>query len=343
MGASFLTSASLFTLFLLAPSIAMADQPVRSEASISFPESDRNAARREAQRSENRQQTRQKPRPRSGPPVRPESRPVPERSRQPRISGGDRPIIGYTPEIPYEGGNNRNGRNRDRDRDHDRRGRNRDRDHDRDSRGRNWNQRDHYRNDRHRYRNGYRDGRRSAWRDSRRHDRRHFRNRHNHSNVGITFSFGTTGYHNYSSGYGFGYGRNFGQRGHYSFLGGNFFQSGYNLYPWWYGDDFWGYRTHTGFRHGYGHIGHSNVYCTDPFHQAYGVYWNQSRRNSQHFTLHSNFTNGSFGGHQINSCHLENRRGHFGRRQAVIRMTMCWDGSSQRYVETGAVQLINYY
>lgn len=366
----FFAGASLLSLAVLTPATAFANPNVRSEASIAFPESDRNAARREAtrerrsanreRRSESRQQRQQQS---SQQPQQPRQRSHSENNRQPRISRGDAPIVGYNPVIPNESGRNHrnrdrsrdrnrnrdhagNGRNRDRSRDRNRNrdhagnGRNRSRDHARD-RNRS---RDHARNSRDHRRDRSRDHsrNRSYSRDHRRSNGRYYNGRPHRSNLNLLFSFGTTGYGNYGSRYGFGYGRNYGRAGHFSFLGGNYYQSSYDLYPWWYGDSRWGYRTRSNYRLGYGHIGHSNVYCTDPYHQSYGLNWNTSYTDRQ-FSLYSNTTNGSYGGYAINSCYLENRRGNFGRRQASIRVTVCWDDYSRQYVETGAVQLINYF
>ncbi|MCF6293684.1 MAG: hypothetical protein L3J04_09855 [Robiginitomaculum sp.] len=378
----YLAGASLLVAGVLIPSTAFANPNIRSEASIAFPESDRNAAKREANRerrseSRQRQQQRQQQREQQRSQPAPRQRSHSDRNRQPRMAGGDAPIIGYNPVIPDESGRNHRNRDRSRDRnrnrDHAGNGRNRDRSRDRNrnrdhagngrnrdrSRDRNRN-RDHAGNGRNRDRS--RDRNRDHARDHRRnrdHARDHRRNRDHarghrrsnsryysgrphRSNLNLLFSFGTTGYGNYGSRYGFGYGRNYGRAGHLSFLGGNYYQSSYDLYPWWYGDSRWGYRTRSNYRLGYGHIGHSNVYCTDPYHQSYGLNWN-TRYLDRGFSLYSNTTNGSYGGYAINSCYLENRRGNFGRRQASIRVTVCWDDYSRQYVETGAVQLINYF
>ncbi|MBL4618232.1 MAG: hypothetical protein JKY46_11100 [Robiginitomaculum sp.] len=363
----YLAGASLLVAGMLIPSTGFANPNIRSESSITFPESDRNAAKREANR-ERRSESRQQRQRQSA--QQPRQRSRSERTRQPRMSGGDAPIIGYNPVIPDESGrNNRNrdrSRDRNRNRDHAGNGRNRDRSRDRNrnrdhagngrnrdrSRDHNRN-RDHAGNGRNRNRDHARNGRnrdhardnrrnRDHARDHRRSNSRYYSGRPHRSNLNLSFSFGTTGYGNYGSRYGFGYGRNYGRSGYFSFLGGNYYQSSYNLYPWWYGDSRWGYRTRSNYRLGYGHIGHSNVYCTDPYHQSYSLNWN-TRYADRGFSLYSNTTNGSYGGYSINSCYLENRRGNFGRRQASIRVTVCWDDYSRQYVETGAVQLISYF
>lgn len=126
----------------------------------------------------------------------------------------------------------------------------------------------------------------------------------------------------------------------FSFFGGYGYQPGWSLYPWWYGDDYWGYRTRSGYRPGYGHIGHSNVYCTDPTHATYGDSW---RYDDNYFSMYSEWTDGAHGGYNIQDCHMENARGTFARSPAMVRETVCWDEGRQAYVATGAVQLISYF
>lgn len=126
----------------------------------------------------------------------------------------------------------------------------------------------------------------------------------------------------------------------FSFFGGYGYQPGWSAYPWWYGDDYWGYRTRSGYRPGYGHVGHSNVYCTDPSHATYQYNW---RYDDNYFSMYSDWTDGAHGGYNIRDCHMENARGNFDHRPAMVRETVCWDENSQAYVPTGAVQLISYF
>ncbi|PHS28238.1 MAG: hypothetical protein COA84_01660 [Robiginitomaculum sp.] len=172
-------------------------------------------------------------------------------------------------------------------------------------------------------------------REVRRHDRRHnrqvarnyYRNnyyggrnyygRHNHSSFGFNLGYGS-----------YGYGNRFGYP----------YYSNYDLYPWWYGDRY-GYRSQTSYRTGYGHRGHSNIYCTDPNHQSYGVNWSNGYQNQYAF---SQYTDGTYGGMNVRDCHRENNRGVFGRRSAVVSSMVCYDSANAEYYETGAKTLIRY-
>ena len=174
-------------------------------------------------------------------------------------------------------------------------------------------------------------------RDHRRYGRDHSRTRFS-INIGTGYGLGHGGY-----GYGLGYGRNFRDHGYYSLLGGHHYRSSYSLYPWWYGDTVWGYRTQTRYRTGYGHIGHSNVFCSDPSHEYYAVNWQDPYSNNHTFSPYSRLTNGSYGGYEINSCRIESKRDWFEGRRAIVQATVCWDDRSRRYVDTGARQLLNFY
>jgi len=304
--APILASASILALTLLAPSFAFADEPIRSsQANASFPTSDRQAAKREAQRSNNRNANRQV------------TQKTPAISNKPAPHNRDSVRNGHNRGNAHNRGNRRdhNSRNRHNSRDHNSRNRYNSRDH-------NSRNRDHRRNFARGHRNRY--------------NQRHIHNRHrNRSNFSLRI--GNLGHNNYgrSSLYASGFS--------YSFFGGDHFRSSYNLYPWWYGTRDFGYRTRSGYHNGYGHIGHSNVYCDDSRHRSYGPAWNNTAYGNQYFSTYSDQTNGTYGGYSINSCHLENKRGTFNSRRASVRATVCWDEQAQRFTETGAVQLISYH
>ncbi|PHS22415.1 MAG: hypothetical protein COA85_11590 [Robiginitomaculum sp.] len=167
-------------------------------------------------------------------------------------------------------------------------------------------------------------------REARRHERRHqrqyarnyYRNnnyygRHNHSSFSFNLGYGS-----------YGYGNRYG----YPFF------SGYDLYPWWYGDRN-GYRSRTSYRSGYGHRGHSNIYCTDPYHQSYGTNWG---RNYSNQFAYSSYTDGTYGGVDVRDCHRETHRGVYGRRSAIVSSMICYDNDSGDYYKTGAQTLIRY-
>ncbi len=183
----------------------------------------------------------------------------------------------------------------------------------------------HERNERRYERHERREARR-AHRRHERHERREARNyyrdnyyygRHNHSTFSFNLGYGSYGYGNR---YGYPY------------------YSGYDLYPWWYGDRY-GYRSRTGYRTGYGHRGHSNIYCTDPYHRSYGTNW--GRNYSDQFA-YSSYTDGTYGGIDVRDCHRETHRGVFGRRAAIISSMICYDNDSGEYYETGAHTLVRY-
>ncbi len=298
---SLFSGIGLATMLLLGPVAAMADQPVQSGNVPAFPESDRRAAAREENRQRtNTHRTQNRPDYRRNPP----------------------PISDLTQQERREHEMRRNRRNSNRDQAHER-------------------------HDRRQYRNGYRDGRRTYW-DRWSHDNnyrtRTYRPRRNQSqfsiHIGTGRGYGYERGYGRDYGYGLGYGRHIHQDGFFSLFGGQHYQPGYDLYPWWYGDRDWGYRTRGGYRTGYGHLGHSNVFCTDRHHRQYDPNWRNAYTDDRRFSTYSQYTNGGYGGYTINSCHLENRRGVFEGRDALVRVTVCWDEQNKRYTETGAVQLV---
>jgi len=333
MHRSLFLGAALATIFMFAPDMSQAEAFSTSQASTSFPTSDSAAAGREAiRRAQNGRQNQGARRHTQQPPM------ADTGGRANMLIGGTRPHTGENSRNRNR--NQHNGGNRNRNRDHNSGNRNRNRDHG--GNGRYRNRGDH---------NGYANNR-----DHRRYgnsrDHRRYGNRRGHSrssfsiNIGTGYgsglSHGSVGF-GYGHGYGSGYGRNFRDHGYFSLLGGHNYRSSYDLYPWWYGDTLWGYRDHSGYRSGYGHIGHSNVYCADYSHQNYTVNWQDPYSDHHAFSPYSNRTNASYGGYNINSCRLENRRGWFNGQRAIVRSTVCWDKKSRSYVDTGARQLIDFY
>ena len=321
MRLSLFAGVTVTSILLLVPVTGKSEPFETRRENVSFPTSDSAAASREANRRA------QNARNSSG-------RQIPH-NRQPQMAdvrGGANMLLGGT--RPHTNDNSRN-RNRQHGSGRDHRRYNNDGDHRRYGTGRDHRRygtgRDHRRYGRNRDHHRYGTGR-----DHRRYGRDHSRTRFS-LNIFSGYGLGHGGY-----GYGLGYGRNFRDHGYYSLLGGHHYRSGYSLYPWWYGDTVWGYRTRTSYRTGYGHIGHSNVFCSDPSHEYYAVNW-QYPSNSGAFSPYSRLTNGSYGGYEISSCRIESKRDWFEGRRAVVQATVCWDDRSRRYVDTGARQLLNFY
>ncbi|VAW01890.1 hypothetical protein MNBD_ALPHA06-1230 [hydrothermal vent metagenome] len=358
MRAPILAGASFLAITLAFPGFALASPPISSEGSVSFPTNDRSAARRETQRP---RQSRN------------------NRGNQPRISGGDQPI--YSPAPPrmatYNGRSGQSGRSgghSSQSRSHN--GGSSSRSHNRGSSSRSHNRgsssRSHGRSSRQHRGGGYNRSRGHSNFSLSLGSRGHSGYGYGYgSGYGYGYGggygyasdgghgYGYGGGHGYGGGYGHGYGGGYGYGGGHgygggygygrgssislSFLGGSYYQPGYNLYPWWYGNADYGYRTRAGYGSGYGHVGHSNVFCSDPSHANYGVNWNGNNNSDQYFSNYSDTTDGTYGGYAVNSCHLENKRGKFGNRSATVKATVCWNETARKYADTGAVQLLNYY
>ncbi len=236
-------------------------------------------------------------------------------------------------------GNTRRGNRRDGNRNHNAR---RNGEHNNQHASNNFNRRDarrHAREDRRhdrrhangRYRNDRRDARRHANQD-RRDNRRHNRAERRH-NRDRNYYGGRRSYSNFSLGLGYGSSR-YGNRYGYPFY------SSYDLFPWWYGNSF-GYRSRTSYRSGYGHVGHSNIYCTDPYHQNYRTNWGRTDYRNDQFA-YSEYTDGSYGGNDVRDCHRETQRGVYGRRSAIVSTMVCFNQTSGDYEETGAQTLVRY-
>ncbi len=167
---------------------------------------------------------------------------------------------------------------------------------------------------------------RNSARHNNRNQRRHTNNRHrshrHNSNSSFALYLGGFGYSRYGNRYGYPY------------------YSSYDLFPWWYGGNY-GYRNRTGYLSGYGHIGHSNIYCTDPYHQSYNSNWGRNDYRDDQFA-YSEYTDGGYGGGDVRDCHRETQRGVYGRRSAIVSTMVCFNSTTKNYEETGAQTLVRY-